>query len=181
MVKVLLVRHLPVSVRWSRRCYGRSDAGLDRAAMLGCEALVRSLRAFEPDLIVSSPLRRARWLAGHVARNSATLLTIDTRLRELDFGTWEGRRWDDIWRETGAAMNGLIDDPSTFRPGGGETTFDVRDRAMAVMPELAGRRRVLVVCHGGPIAAIRGTLGDMPVRDWPSLVPRTGEGVEIDL
>jgi broad specificity phosphatase PhoE len=39
---------------------------------------------------------------------------------------------------------------------------------------------ILAICHGGPIAAIRGTLSDAPVSEWPSLVPRYGEVVTVE-
>jgi broad specificity phosphatase PhoE len=56
----------------------------------------------------------------------------------------------------------------------------VRDRAMAWLRSLPEDNRTIVaVTHGGPIGAIRGTLGGRPVRDWPGLVPGYGEAVEI--
>jgi broad specificity phosphatase PhoE len=39
---------------------------------------------------------------------------------------------------------------------------------------------VVAVCHGGPIAAICGTLAGAPVADWPGLVPNTGEIVTLE-
>ena len=106
-------------------------------------------------------------------------MTIDPRLVECNFGSWEGRTWDDIYRDSGDAMMGMVEAPTSFRPGGGETTIEVRDRAMAVFNSLREDSSVLVVSHGGPIAAIRGTLGALAVEQWPSLVPDPGEWVEI--
>ena len=79
-------------------------------------------------------------------------------------------------------MMGLITAPATFRPGGGETTFELRDRAMAWFESLNRQNdTIIAVAHGGPIAAIRGTLAGAPVHDWPSLVPGYGERVEFSV
>jgi broad specificity phosphatase PhoE len=58
----------------------------------------------------------------------------------------------------------------------------MRDRAMDWLNEAVrgGEGAVFAICHGGPIAAIRGSLGGVPVTAWPTLVPRYGEIVTID-
>jgi broad specificity phosphatase PhoE len=181
MGRIILVRHTAVAAHWKGRCYGRSDAGLSRDGREQARAIAGALAAFAPDVIISSPLRRARFLAHLIAREHGDVdVRHDDRLRECFFGAWEGRSWDDIYRETGDAMMGLVQEPETFRPGGdGETTFDLRDRAMAWLGSVAGNKTVLAVCHGGPIAAIRGTLENAPVDRWPSLIPQTGTWVEF--
>lgn len=181
MAKLILVRHLPAGVHWAGRCYGQSDVGLARQAMRARETLVADLAAFLPDVIYSSHLRRARWLAGHASRCLGKPLVVDARLAECHFGSWEGRAWDAIWRDTGSSMIGMIDAPGAFRPGGGETTFELRDRAMDWLGGLPPGKAVLAVSHGGPIAAIAGTLRGLPVREWPSLVPRTGTWMEFEI
>ena len=70
-------------------------------------------------------------------------------------------------------------------PGGtGETTFEVRARAMAWLGGLGSHtsdeRAVIAICHGGPIAAIRGTLEGSRVADWPALVPSPGGIISVD-
>jgi broad specificity phosphatase PhoE len=58
----------------------------------------------------------------------------------------------------------------------------MRDRAMAWLEDVRiGPSPALAICHGGPIAAIRGTLSASPVADWPGLVPRYGEVVTVEL
>jgi broad specificity phosphatase PhoE len=90
----------------------------------------------------------------------------DPRWLERGFGDWEGVSWEAIYRASGSAMDGMIDDPGSFRPGGGETTFEMRDRVMEGFGVLPGGR-CLVITHGGPIAAVRGALAGLEVRDWP--------------
>lgn len=177
---VLLVRHCEVARAWQDRCYGQSDMGLSRAGSAQVRALAPQLARWTPDIVLHSGLRRAQRLAQSIAALSGRTASADPAWRERDFGRWEGRSWSAIYRETGNAMDGMIDDPAGFRPGGGETTMELAARSLDAMNGLP-LRRVLVVTHGGPIAAILGTLSGAPVRDWPGLVPAPGGCVELTL
>jgi broad specificity phosphatase PhoE len=184
MTVVHLVRHTAVARNWSGRCYGQSDVPLSRDGREAARALATEIAKLGARRLHVSPLRRARFLAGLVAREAGTVeLVIDPRLAECHFGAWEGCTWDAIYTETGDAMTGLVTAPNAFRPGGnGETTFAMRDRVMAWIADAAQLEAgpIVAICHGGPIAAIRGTLLDAPVSEWPSLVPRYGEVVTVE-
>jgi broad specificity phosphatase PhoE len=185
MARVLLVRHPAIARHWQGRCYGQSDVGLSFEGRRAARSIAARIADVEAENgggieIVSSPLRRARVLAAVLARELALPLSIEARLKECHFGSWEGLPWDQIWKSSGDAMMGMIERPHEFRPGGGETTFEVRDRAMAWLGSLPDDdRTILAVTHGGPIGAIRGTLDGLPVRQWPSLVPGYGEAIEV--
>ncbi|UZK69333.1 histidine phosphatase family protein [Sphingomonas sp. S1-29] len=170
---ILLVRHPAVARAWAGRCYGVSDVGLSRAGAMQMHALLPALVAWGPTQIVHSGLRRAAVLAEAVAKASGAPIAVDPRWRERDFGAWEGRSWQAIYRATGNAMDGMIDAPDSFRPGGGETTSELAARAVAGCDALPAGR-VLVVSHGGPIAALLGSRAGAPPRDWLKLVPPTG-------
>lgn len=176
---VLLVRHTAVAKSWHGRCYGASDAGLSVAGAAHARALAVTLARWCPAVVVHSGLRRSRSLAERLAALTGAGCVEDMAWRERDFGTWEGRRWTSIYRETGSAMDGMIDAPALFRPGGGETTTELADRAVAAMHGLPPGR-VAVISHGGPIAAIVGTARRLAVRDWLPLVPETGGTIELE-
>lgn len=180
MTIVHLVRHTAVAASWRGLCYGRSDVPLSRAGVMAARDCARDFAATGVDLVVSSPLRRARVLGARIAKLKSVPLVIEPRIAERDFGSWEGRTWDDIWRETGNAMDGMIHAPGTYRPGGGETTFEMARRAHGWLDSLGSMTRVIAVCHGGPIAAIRGQLSDTPVSRWPELVPAYGAAITIE-
>ncbi len=176
--QLLLIRHAEVHSRWRGVCYGRSDIGLSARG----EARSRELSEhFEhrPSLVMSSDLRRARFLAEHLARRYRLELVICPELCERDFGAWELLPWDDIYAETGDEMNGMLDAPDSWRPPGGETTFELRDRVLEWHAGLPTKGCIVAVTHGGPIAALRGTLQGLPVADWPDLMPGWGETVEV--
>ncbi len=176
--QVLLVRHTEVARGWKGRCYGQSDMGLSRAGQSHARALAASLAGWKPDRIVHSGLSRACILAEAVAALAGVASHADTAWQERDFGSWEGRSWTAIYRETGSAMDGMIDDPDGFRPGGGETTMAFATRALAAFHSLPDGR-TMVITHGGPIAAIAGSLKGLPPRDWLALVPVLGASLEF--
>lgn len=176
--RLLLVRHTAVARASKGRCYGQSDMGLSREGAAHARELAAELAAWEPEIVLHSGLRRARFLAEATARLAGLEARTDKGWMERNFGSWEGRSWAAIYRETGSAMDGMIDDPHGFRPGGGETTMELARRALAALARLPSQR-ILVVTHGGPIAAILGTRDDVPIREWPGLVPAPGASIEL--
>lgn len=133
-------------------CYGQLDVGLAEP----CEASVRDiLRQLDPvglQRVVSSPLRRAHDVATALSGDLGLPLSVEPRLQEMDFGTWEGRAWSTIAR---AELDAWADDLTGFRPGGGECADDLLRRVGAVMNETAivGERQ-LWVTHGGPLRCL---------------------------
>lgn len=169
---VLLIRHTEVARAWRGRCYGISDPSLSRAGTAHAAVLAAELAAWKPDIVVHSGLRRTRYLAQLIAAAGVETVA-DPGWRERDFGSWEGLTWHAIHRSTGNAMDGMIDAPDSFRPGGGETTTELANRASEALARLPAGR-IAVVSHGGPIAALRGRRLGLPARDWLALVPALG-------
>jgi alpha-ribazole phosphatase len=127
-------------------CYGITD--LPPGRDLPNE--VRRLAAQLPGVgrIVSSPLIRCLRLAEGLAAARALELTVDPRLRELDFGTWEGQRWDRVPREE---LDHWAADLMGARPHGGETVAEMAERVAEVL-EACGPGD-LIVTHMGVIRA----------------------------
>jgi alpha-ribazole phosphatase len=177
--RIVLVRHPPVAEHWSNRCYGQSDIGWSREGRRLARDLARKIAAEQPQTVIHSDLRRTRELAEAVARRCGASVREDRRWRERDFGAWEGRTWLSIWRETGSAMDLMITVPSAFRPGGGETTAELAARATAAWSDLPEDGLIVVIAHGGPIAAIRHGLARSPTAKITDYVPKCGEIVCI--
>lgn len=129
---VLLVRHPPVSDAFRGVCYGSSDVPLTEGSIARVEAVAAHILVGGPiNRLYHSGLTRCAALTGAVASLAGVTAVADARLRERCFGAWELRRWDDIHAETGDAMMGMMTAPGTWRPPGGETTFELRDRVLA--------------------------------------------------
>ena len=174
---VLLVRHTEVLLSWKHRCYGRSDIGLSRGGRRHAEELAARLAKEPVTTIVHSGLTRAALLAGLLAKLKRIEPIIDARWQERDFGEWEGRTWNAIWRETGNAMDGMLSSPDRFRPGGGETTAELAARSVAAWRALPRDGLVVVITHGGPIAAVRAMHAGAPLGDMA--LYRVAEGTVV--
>lgn len=177
---VLLVRHPPVADALRGICYGSSDVPLADNGPACIQEVVAKVMAHGPiNHIFHSGLARCAAVADAITVLSGVTPVADARLRERCFGAWELRHWDNIHAETGDAMMRMLTDPAGWRPPGGETTYELRDRVLAWYAELPTAGHIVAVTHGGPIAALVGTLRNRPVGEWPSLVPALGEIVTI--
>ena len=170
---VALVRHPPVALAWRGRCYGQSDPGLSREGRCQIGAIVDTLIDLVPDIIVHSGMIRTRAVADQIAATTAPP-TVDPWWRERDFGTWEGRSWNAIYRESGSAMDAMLTRPDDFRPGGGETTAELVASSHAAWDRLPQAGTVVVVTHGGPIAAILALRAGAPRHEIARFIPTTG-------
>jgi alpha-ribazole phosphatase len=139
-----LIRHAPVD--------GPRGViyGPDAPADLGDAAALTALGARLPKngFAICSPARRT-W-------ETAVALGLDPikepNFREQDFGTWTGRRHDDLVAELGDAYHEFWKSPASNRPPGGESFVDQISRAGAALATLPPGDVVLVV-HSGTIRA----------------------------
>ena len=152
---LILVRHTRPAVP-ENVCYGATD--LDVASTFEEEA-ARVIEALPPaERLVTSPLRRCRLLAERIGAARALAPVIDARLREMDFGAWEGVPWESIPR---AELDAWAADFLHARPHGGESVRMLRERAGAALDDY--RRSGLshiVVTHAGIIKAARVRSGE---------------------
>ena len=137
-------------------CYGATD--LDVASTFEAEA-ARVVDALPPaGELLTSPLRRCRRLAEYIGAARNLVPEVDERLREMDFGSWEGMAWDDIPR---AELDAWAGDFLHARPHGGENVLMLRERTWAAIGDYrrSGASHI-VVTHAGIIKAALARNGD---------------------
>ena len=152
---VALFRHPPVSMP-AGSCYGRLDVGLEAGWEDGIEARVAVLAALRPACLWSSPAFRCTRVATLLSQRLGKAFALDNRLLEMNFGEWEGLRWDDVPRR-------LLDlwaaDPIAFQPPGGESGAAlirrVEDFARMITRQ---SRSCVVISHGGPLRLLAACL-----------------------
>ncbi|GHB09054.1 histidine phosphatase family protein [Modicisalibacter luteus] len=159
---VVLVRHGLTAWNRERRYLGHHDIGLlpDESGS-GLVMLRNALAGMTFDAVYCSDLRRCRQtLAGLGLPDDRGVETrFDARLRELDFGAYEGLRYDDLKHDAG--YRAWIDSQGEQAPPGGEPAPAFHARVAACMDDLLARAevhghgRALVVTHGGVIRSLR--------------------------
>lgn len=151
-------------------CYGRLDVAAEAP-----EQLAASLRlVLPPGLPVwSSPLRRCAELAACLD----TEAQVDAGLAEMNFGAWEGRRWDDIPR---AELDAWAADVAGYAPPGGESPLALQRRVLAFVAALAVPEAVLVT-HAGVIRVLLAHLRALPPAQWTRLSFPYGSHTRIEV
>jgi broad specificity phosphatase PhoE len=109
---------------------------------------------------VASPLGRARMtmeLAREQLRLPPSGYGLDDRLREIGYGTWEGRTLAEAEAQDPELYARRLIDKWTVGAPGGETYLDVQRRMQAWYDDL--RFDTVVVAHGGTARALMVALG----------------------
>ena len=171
-MRLILIRH-PKPRCEAGICYGRLDLECEPDALAAAVLRIREL-AFT-SRVFTSPARRARDLA---IRLSAEAI-VDDRLQELDFGAWEGRRWEDLGREAIEAWHQGLPDSA---PPNGETLIAMAARCASWLKSLQpGERPVLAVTHGGPIRLMKAILDGAPLLTYFTTAIPFAEPIELQL
>jgi glucosyl-3-phosphoglycerate phosphatase len=176
--RLVLLRHGQTEFNAGSRMQGQldtelSDLGRDQAA-----AAAEVLAKRQPLLIISSDLKRALDTAMTLGDRAGLPVQVDQRLRETNLGDWQGLTHLEVDTAAPGARAAWRDD-ARWAPHGGESRVDVAERSVPLVAELvAGQhewgldepdRPVVLVAHGGLIAALTAGLLGLPVDNWPVL------------
>ncbi|WP_179401611.1 alpha-ribazole phosphatase [Burkholderia guangdongensis] len=129
---VVLIRHPAVDVD-AGVCYGRADVPLAAPADDGARAVRERLDALRvplPARIWSSPLVRCAAIGERLAQMLRAPLQRDVCWQEMDFGSWEMQRWDDVDR---AALDAWAADLMHACVHGGESVARFAERIAHVL------------------------------------------------
>ncbi len=166
---IYLVRHgKPDLPDEEMRFLGWTDLPLSAEGRRQAASAARSLSRLAFDRVVHSGLRRARETAEIIAVGRDAPFEELSALREISFGEWELRSIREFARNDPELFAERGRDFAGFRPPGGESFIDLRDRVMPAFSELLERESgdLLVVAHAGVIKTILFTLLDIP---WQKL------------
>jgi len=143
----------PLDVRG--RCIGRTDVPVParRAKRLARRIQKAARRHGLARVVHTSSLQRCA-LVGRYLRRWGWHHVRDAALLELDFGTWDGRPWQDIPQ---AEIDAWCEHFATHTPGGGEALQALLTRASAWVPtcQAEGQENAVVVGHAGWMLARR--------------------------
>lgn len=173
-VRLLLARHGRTEWHRDNRYVSRTDIGIDETGREQAQTLAHRAREESPSLILSSPLERALLTAGPAAEACGVELETDDRLRELDFGDWEGKTFDEIRSEDPERAERFLLSAEHGFPGG-EPLEEGAARILAVFKDLrrshAGET-VLVVAHNTLLRLGLCAMLGVPLGDYRRRFPR---------
>jgi broad specificity phosphatase PhoE len=161
--RLILVSHAPTNALRTASFPG--DEPLDPQVHFLPEASAEIEKMGQMDHALMGPERRAAETATALRPHSS--FTVDSALRECDYGRWRGRRLGDVEAEEPDAVATWITKPEA-NPHGGESILDLLKRVASWMEERGGvEGRVLAVSHPTVVrAAIIHAIQASPQSFW---------------
>ena len=181
-MRIYLVRHGETEMNVKGCYYGITDApltdkGRKQAALLGSH-----FQDTAWDRVVVSPLSRAMETALLAAGHMKDSFEMEERLKEQDFGIFEGKTYRELCEDHPEEMRRWNDDFSHYQIPGGESFLQVRERVdewVHSLPEEPGL--MLVVAHKGTLGHILASLLGLPLEGYWNFVFEQGCYSMVDL
>ncbi len=137
---------------------GTSNPNLSQAGVKQVEEVSKIIDNNKIDQVYASPLIRAKRTAQILTAFQKDIIT-DGRLKEMDFGSWEGQHAEELKVKCPDAFDdlGTINSKYTKYAKNGETFEQVADRVEEFLAEIqpySNDKTIMVVCHGFVIRSL---------------------------
>ncbi|MFO7708563.1 MAG: histidine phosphatase family protein [Desulfobacterales bacterium] len=169
-----MIRHAETLWNCEKRIQGQQDSPLSPRGQLQAERWALALRSFRWDRILSSDAGRAVETARRVNAHLNLPVTLEPRLRELDWGRWTAKTIAQLRAEEADLVAAQERAGWDFRPPGGESRRSQLERCRQALLDAAGTwpgQTILVVAHGGIIRSLVHDLSGQPIA-WAAGVGR---------
>jgi broad specificity phosphatase PhoE len=154
---LFLVRHGEPEEWACGVCCGRLDPGLSALGLEQARRAAAALARARIEALYSSPSRRALDTARAISGDAGGKVKLDERLREIDFGGFEGLTYEQAELHHPEAFRAWVSSPGTVRFPGGESWDDLRARVLPAVEAICTReegRRVAIVAHAGVVRVV---------------------------
>lgn len=139
-------------------CLGQADLPISSRGFTDVQQLAATWNGSAPRFLFSSDLRRAQQSAQVFAAAFAIEPLTDPRLREVDFGRWNGSHWNAIMQADHGQYQHWLENWVIQAAPEGESFADVLRRTGAWLTALIGSTEnddcVLAMAHCGSIRAV---------------------------
>ena len=168
MIKIMLVRHGVTEWNATQRIQGQSDTHLVPDGVHQARLLTIHFPFDTVDAIYSSDLNRAMTTAKIIASRFNLEITPVKEFREINFGSWEGKSFEDIAKEEPAEFKKFFLQPDMLIFKGGETFAELQNRAITMLKkivhDIGDNKNIVIVMHGAIIRTIIAYILEMPLR-----------------
>jgi len=177
-MEIYIVRHTE-TICEKGICYGQSDVDIAAPFDEIFDRIISELPS--QALIFSSPLKRCSILAKHIQKNTnAISYQEDDRLKEMNFGDWELKPWDEIPPEE---LNPWMEDFVNIPVSNGESFTELHSRVGSFLAEQISdlKHPVIIVAHAGIIRSILCHQTSLPLKEAFQNKVDFGEVIRIEL
>ncbi len=169
MLQLLMVRHGETDWNLTHRFQGHSDVPLNKNGREQVAAIARRLASEDLHTIYASDLSRAWDTAVAIGDHHTCEIIADPRIREGNFGQWEGMTYAEIETRDPQAVKAWHEDLLNFAPPDGETPLQVAARVAAFNDDLRANHQnetLLLVAHGGALQILICLLLDISIEKF---------------
>jgi alpha-ribazole phosphatase len=153
-MKLYLIRHGQTDWNRQKRYCGQTDLPLNETGRKQVQGLRERFKKIKLDFLYRSDLKRAEETAEIVFPRWKKKIIISPLVRELDFGEWEGCKYEEILAKNEKAYRAWLDNPTLSAPPRGESLSSLENRVKTFLCDLLDKFKdetVAVVTHSGPI------------------------------
>ncbi len=170
-VTLYLVRHGAIISVAGNAFIGQIEAPLSEEGIEQAWALRNWLKPVSFSRIISSDLSRSVRTSKIIAGRRTSPVEPVRGLREINLGDWEGFSFEEIRKKFPEAYAARGRDMEHWRPPGGESFADCRQRVIATLQEIlvSSQGQVLMVGHAGINRLILCSALEIPVRNLHSI------------
>lgn len=157
MTDIYLIRHGETELNSKGVYYGWTDCRLNDRGLAQAEELAEILQHVSFDVVISSTLERAVETAVIVSGFSRDGIILDERLREMNFGEWEGMHFTDAQKKYRQESELWCSDWYKAAPPSGESLEDMFCRVKSCIDDITEQyrgKKILIVSHLGSMRII---------------------------
>ena len=159
MTDLYLIRHGQTKWNLENRIQGNKDSPLTELGLKQAEWLSKAYKDYPIDIIYTSTLDRAYNTAKIFrGKRQVDIVRLDA-LKEINFGEWEGRKFIQIKEENPEFFQAFRLTPESFRPIGGETFKEAKDRVVDAVLNIIEKnkgKKIALVIHGAVLKLLMG-------------------------
>lgn len=188
-MRLYIIRHGETAWNTQLRLQGQTDIELNENGRLLAKKTAQAMRGIPFDLVLTSPLSRAKETALLVLDGRNIPVIEDTRIREISFGDMEGERISKEERQDpNSRFYRFFHDPGHYIAAAhGESIQSLCERTADFLAELKEKKEwqdktILISTHGAASRALLCAVKNTPLCDfWQGGVPKNCAVTIIDL
>lgn len=149
--KIYLMRHGQLEKQ--QVLAGQTDLSLSET---GVQQMKSAIAALDFSYCISSPLSRCKQIASEICSQRGFSLITDDRIKEFDFGDWDGKPYNQLWQLPKPNIGDFWRAPNEVIPPSGESYQQFQNRVSEFWQQLTTdcEQDTLVICHAGVIKEI---------------------------
>ena len=178
-MNLFVIRHTKVDVK-SGICYGQSNVGVADSFPNEKVKVASQLEGIYFDKIFCSPLFRCKFLAeGLIVKDK---IVFDERLKELNFGDWELKSWDEIYNSPKGKI--WMDNYQILPTLNGESYPEMVERVSSFYSELISKKynNVAIFTHAGVIRILKSIIEKLSIDElFSTFKPEYGSVTKFEI